>query len=134
MRCDVCSFADDTTRFILTELEEHSIISIEWFESDYIKMNSDKCELFISESKFEHLWTKIGNNRICENRTVKLVDIAIDNELKFDEHLSNVCLKANRKLPAITRIRKYLYFKNIRIRFKGFFVAQFNYSPLTCVL
>ena len=42
----------DTTRSILTELEEHSIISIEWFVSDYIKMNSDKCELFISESKF----------------------------------------------------------------------------------
>ena len=47
---------------------------------------------------FEHLWTKIGNNRIWENRTVKLLGITIDNELKFDEHLSNVCLKANRKL------------------------------------
>ena len=64
-----------------------------------MKIDSDKFHLFISGNKFEHLWTKIGNNRIWENRTVKLLGITIGNELKFDEHLSNVCLKANRKLP-----------------------------------
>ena len=47
-------------------------------------------------------------NRIRENRTGKLLGITIDNELKFDEHLSNACLKANRKLSVLTRIRKYL--------------------------
>ena len=52
--------------------------------------------------------------------------MTIDNELKFDEHLSNVCLKANRKLSALTRIRKYLDNKKIRILFKGFFEAQFK--------
>ena len=61
---------------------------------------------FISGNKVEHLRTKIGNNRISENRTVKLSGITIDNELKFDEHLSNVWLKATRKLSALTRIRK----------------------------
>ena len=60
-----------------------------------MKINSDKCHLFISGNKFEHLWTKICNNRIWENGTVKLLGISIDNELKFDEHLSNVYLKAN---------------------------------------
>ena len=94
-------------------------------------MNSDKCHLFISGNKFEHLWTKIGNNRILDNRTVKLLGISIDNELKFDEHQSNVCLKANRKLSTLTRIRKCLNFKKIRILFKGFFEAQFKYCPLT---
>ena len=93
-------------------------------------MNSDKCHLFVSRNKFEHLWTKIGNNRIWENRTVKLLGISIDNELKFDKHLSHVCLKANRRLSALTRIRKYLDFKKIRILFKGFFEAQFKYCPL----
>ena len=27
--------------FVLTKLEEHSIIAIEWFENNYMKMNSD---------------------------------------------------------------------------------------------
>ena len=84
------------------------MIPTEWFENTYMKMNSDECHFFISGNKFEHLWIKIGNNRIWENRTVKLLGITIDNELKFDEHLSNVCLEANRKLSALMRIRKYL--------------------------
>ena len=52
LRCDVYYF--DTTPyvcgknldFVLTELEEHSIIAIEWFENNYMKINnSDKCHL-----------------------------------------------------------------------------------------
>ena len=52
---------------------------------------------------------------------VKPLRITVDNELKFDEHLNNTCLKAKRKLSAITRIRTYVDFKKIRILFKGFF-------------
>ena len=138
LRCDACNFADNRTPyvcgknldFVLTELEEYSIIAIEWFEKNYMRMNSDKCHLFISGNKFEHLWTKIGNNRIWENGTVKLLGITIDNELKFDEHLSNVCLNSNRKLSALLRIRKYLDFKKIRILFKEFFEPNSNTAPL----
>ena len=69
-----------------------------------------------------------------EIRTVKLLGITIDNELKFDdEHLSNVYLKANRKLPALTRMRVYLDFKKIRILFKEFLEAQFKYCHLSWI-
>ena len=63
-------------------------------------MNSDKCHLFISGNKFEHLWVKIGNNRIWGSRTVKLLGIAFNKELKLDKHLNSVCLKANRKISS----------------------------------
>ena len=75
------------------------------------------------------MWAKIGNNRIREIRTVKVLGITIDNELKFDEHLSNVCLEVNKKLTALMRIRKYLDFIKIRILFKGFFESQCKYCP-----
>ena len=72
----MCVFlTDDTTSYVcnknlyffLTKLEEHSIIAIEWFENNYMKMNADKRHLFISENTFEHLWARIGNNSISEN-------------------------------------------------------------------
>ena len=34
---------------------------------------------------------------IWENRTVNLLGITIDNELKFDEHIANICIKAKTK-------------------------------------
>ena len=50
------------------------------------------------ENKFEYFLAKVGINRIWKTRAVKFLCISIDNELKFDEHLSKVCLKAKRKL------------------------------------
>ena len=61
-----------------------------------MKINSDKCHVFISGNKFEDIWGETVNNGTWQNRIVKFLGIIIDNELIFDEHLSNVCLKANR--------------------------------------
>ena len=68
---------------------------------------------------------------IWENRTVKLLGITINNELKLDEHLTNICIKANRKLTVLTRMRKYLDFNKVRLLLKSFFESQFKYCPLT---
>ena len=81
--CDVCNFAGDTTpyvcdknlEFVLSKLENHSDIAIKWFEDDYMKINSDKCHLFISGHKFKHLCSKIGDDTIWETGTVKLLGI-----------------------------------------------------------
>ena len=67
-------------------------------------MNLDKCQLFISGNKFELLWIEIGNNKIWENRTVILLGITIDDKIKFDEYLINVCLTTNRKISVFKGI------------------------------
>ena len=69
-------------------------------------------------------------NRIQENRTVKLLSITIDNERKFRKHLCNVCLKANRKLYGLMRIRKYLDLKKIRKKERDFLKPNSNTAPL----
>ena len=39
----------------------------------------------------------------------------MDNNIKFDKHVSNICLKANRKLSALTRvaISSFLFKKDV---------------------
>ena len=36
--------------------------------------------------------------------------VIIDNNLRFDKHVSNIFLKANRKLSASTSVAKFLFF------------------------
>ena len=139
LHCNICNFADDTTpyvcdknlSFVIEQLEQQSNIALNWFEDNYMKMNASKCHLFVSGHKYENIWAKIGDDQIWESRTVKLLGITIDNELKFDEHISNVCDKAQRKLTVLTRIKKYLDFNKLRLLFKTFFDSQFKYCPLT---
>ena len=46
--------------------------------------------------------------------------ITIDNKLKFDEHLTNICIKTYRELAVLTRMGKYLDFSEARRLFKSF--------------
>ena len=114
LTCEICNFADDTTPYVCNSSLEYVLEKveqfIEWFEINKMTMNAEKCHLFITGNKFDQVWVTNRDDMIWGNRTVKLLEITIDNELKFDEHLTNICLEANRKLTVFTKIRKYLDF------------------------
>ena len=86
------------------------------FENNDMKLNSGKQNFPISGNKSEQVLAQIGENKIWETGKVKLLGINIDNNFKFDERLSNTCMKANRKL---IKVRKYLDIDKTRIFFKA---------------
>ena len=78
------------------------------------------------------MWARIKEDMIWENRAVKLLGITIDNELKFDEHLTNICIKVSKKFTVLKRMKKYLDFSKLRLLFKSFLSPNiFKYCPLT---
>ena len=109
---EVCNFADDTTPFVcdldlntaLNKLEENSAIALTWFEINYMKLNSDKCHLLVSGHHYQEMFVNIGKDIIWESKTVKLLGITIDKELKFDKYINQVCSKANKKLNLLPRM------------------------------
>ena len=114
----------------MTKLEHDSLLAIIWFENNHMKLNEEKCHLIVSGQKYEHIWAKIGNSIIWEERIIKLLGINIDFKLTFHQHVSIICDKAGRKLTALTRLMKILSFQQRRILMKTFIDAQFNYCPL----
>ena len=134
-RTEVCNFVDDTTPYacdpllenVLIDLEHDFSLSIEWFENNHMKLNADKCHLFISGNKYEHGWVNTGVSKLWESSNVKLLGVNIDNHLKFDKHLSCICSKASQKLNILTRLAK---FEQKRFIFKSFFESQFKYCSL----
>ena len=91
----------------MQQLDQQPNIALKWFEDNNMKRNAGKCHLFVSENKHGHMWAKIVDDQIWESRTVKLLGRTIDNKLKFDEYISNVCKKPQRKLTVLTRLKKY---------------------------
>ena len=80
-----------------------------------MKLNTDKCHLLISGNKNEQMWAKLDRDIFWESNDVKLLGITLDNNLKFDKHVSNLFSKANRQLSALTKVAKFLPFKKRRI-------------------
>ena len=138
VEADVCNFADDTTLYacdmdletMLWKLEHDSLLAIEWFEANYMKLNKDKCHLLVAGHKHEMVWAKIGDEIIWESNDEQLLGINIDRNLNFDTHITNICKKANAKLTAIARYSKLLNFDKVRALIKAFVENQFAYCPL----
>ncbi len=135
---DICNFADDNTfnacdkelDVLIGKLENVSLKALEWFKSNYMKLNESKCHLVVAGHKHEHIWAMVGESRIWESCKEKLLGIYIDNKLKFKYHISTLCDRAGNKLSALARIRHHFSFEKRRILMKAFVESQFSYCPL----
>ena len=63
---------------------------IAWFENNYMKLNTDKCHLFVARHKFEFSWVRVDPDKIWEDHSIKLLGLLINNKLKFDKHVLNI--------------------------------------------
>ena len=133
----ITNYADDNTPYAIESSIEKLIESLEYdialllnrFHVNEMKSNNDKCHLIIINN--ENNAILIGDEEITGSKPVKLLGISIDNKLSFNEHVANICKKANQKLHALARIAKYLDPKKLKIIMKTFIESQFNYCPLT---
>ena len=89
---------DSNLKSVLEKLEHNSELAIAWFEMNYMKLNANKFHLLISGNKNECMRAKLDQDTVWESNQVKFLRVEIDNNLRFDKHVSNICLKANRKL------------------------------------
>ena len=99
---DICNFADDNTfhacdqdlNVLIERLEHDALTAINWFKSNYMKLNETKCHLLIMGHKFEQVFAMVGDSRIWETRREKLLGIHIDNKLNFNHHVQQICANA----------------------------------------
>ena len=54
----------------------------------------------------------------------------MNKKLTFKQHIENLCPKAQYKLHALRRIRKFLAIEKAKTLGNAFLVSQFNYAPL----
>ena len=69
---------------------------------------------------------EIANATIKSFTSKKLLGVTIDNKLKFDKHVENICQKANKKLNALARLVNYMDLPKRHILMNSFFNAQLN--------
>ena len=139
---DIAAYADDNTPYIngacceavTNNLVKSVSIMNDWFNANYMKLNSDKCHLILSNKSDCTCVAKIGNDEILPSTNEKLLGVYIDNKLTFETHIKKMCSKARIKLNALSRISHYLDFHKKKLLMKAFIQSQFNYCPLLWML
>ena len=72
---------------------------------NYIKVNIDKCHLFISGNKSEYMLEKLDQDLVWESNNVELLEVTIDNNLRFDKQCIKYSFKSKDKAKCFTRVR-----------------------------
>ena len=134
---DIKSYADDSTPFIAennidnvtASLEQVSDALFDWLKNNRLKNNVDKCDVLVSTNK--PVGIKIGDFSIDKRACEKLLGVKIDVSLNFNDHMSDLCKKASRKISAIAKVTPFMGLCKRKLSMNAFFTSQFSYCPLT---
>ena len=55
--------------------------------------------------------------------------IVVDNKLKFDKHVENICQKVSKRLNTLARVTNYMELPKRHILMNAFCKSQFSYCP-----
>ena len=107
---DITSFADDNTPYpsaknienVIEPLERTSVSLIRWFENKLLKVNADKFHSLVSTSQEVSL--NINTFKIKNSDFEKLLGVKFDSKLRFDQHITDLCRTASRKIHALARV------------------------------
>ena len=85
--------------------------------------------IFGDKTCYKHI-LKINLTCVQSSDDVTLLGVMIDKNLTFKKHVGNLVRKAQYKLHALRRIRKFLTIEKAKILGNAFIDSQFNYAPL----
>ena len=87
----------DNVDDLITSLEQASNGLFEWFKNNLLKSNTDKCHLLVTADDR----VSMNELKIDKSDTEKLLGVKFDKKLTFDDHISDICKKAGRKIPLL---------------------------------
>ena len=113
-------------------LEKESLNLIRWFSHNQMKANPDQFQAIAIGSNIsnESISFNLDGNKIDCEKEVKLLGVTIDYQLKFNTHISNICIKASRQLNVLKRIGKHLTKLGRLTIYFSFIMSNFNYFPI----
>ena len=133
---DIVSYTDNNTPYSVrksqcdleTKFQKAPVKLFKWFLENGLKANQEKC----------HFLSSLDINRkfplpacILENSNPqKLLGVTIDRKLNFNEHVTNLCDRASKKIQALARIFPYIPQTQKQLLMNAYFMSQFGCCPL----
>ena len=135
---EVHNFADDNrlttfvqnVRNLISDLESQSNIAIDWFETNKMIVNPDKCQsIIIDKKKQDHTKEtfEIRDKFIEASSSVNLLRVQIDDKLNFNLYITNICTSAAKQLNALIRLKQSLGFEAKKVLVNSYFYSNFNF-------
>ena len=139
LESEICNFADDTTIYacdtdveaVMIRLENDLQGLMQWFTNNGMSANPSKFQImFLGLKGAKKLCLNMNGQLIPSSEHVKLLGVNIDNSLKFETHVKEICKKVNQKLYAFGRLRPFLGEQKSKLLLNSVVMSNFSYCPL----
>ena len=134
------NYADDNSvsvshrelNILTRQLQTEAEVTIQWFADNAMEANPAKFQglLLKGNKQASDFRVIIQGQQIEFSKSITTLGICIDENLTFDEHVNNICLKASRQISAPQRLTGLLDMPSRKAIYNSFIVSNFNYCPL----
>jgi len=132
-----CNYADDTnihcSKKDVCAVQNNLNIDLEsatsWFIHNGMRPNPDKYQVMVFGKKEDELYFKLADIDIKTTDNTCLLEVVLDNKLKFDDHMSSSCRKVSAQISALKRLKNTLPPKTKQ----SLYTAHLHYHILTIV-
>ena len=94
-------------------------------------LNSGNCHFMLFGVKENEQFDLICNGITLNHSSHEnILAVTIDNKLSFDEHIINICKRANKTLNVLSSINQYMEQNQKEILLSSFIISHFSYCPL----
>ena len=129
-------FVDDTTSFGIVEKDKSSLMQSMadeaslWSNDNMFQIQPKKCkEMRISFRKIPETYEDITINgkTIDVIRSVKILGVTLQSNLKWDEHINNIVKKASKRLYFLSQLKRAKVSSNELVNFYVTCIVQYYY-------
>ena len=117
MNCEIANYVDDNHNYyahhcdiiIKNILEVDTNSAIDWFINNHMDANPHKIQSSILGRKRNTSFSvSVQENLILLTDNIKILRVTLDDHLKFDAHITNICTAASRQINAIKWLAEFL--------------------------
>ena len=133
------AYADDTQIFFADSTAEkvEEVINADlgnvdkWYEQNGMKRNTSKYQAIVMVK------SQVKPQFYCENTAIpitgelEMLGVAVDDKMKSERHIANVCRKVSQQIAVLKRMKKILPFETRKCLYLGFIIPHFNYCSET---
>ena len=142
MTSEIANYADDNHLYhkhncratLQTILENDTSAAILWFNDNYMDANADKFQSIILDRRGSPSFSlSVQDDIVVSTNSLKILGVTLDDKLKFNLHVNDLCKKASRQINALKRIARYLNEDSRLMVFKSFVSCIFHYCPVSWI-
>ncbi len=133
-------FADDISILISAKtyaelqlkIDSDLRLIFDWFQKNKLVINYQKSNYMVMgcPKKDPNLLVNLGQNNLKRVNETKILGVIFDNDLRFDNHINNICKSISNRISFLSRLRYCLPESALNIVYKALVLPLSDYCDI----